>query len=153
VPIWAGGETLSELLRWNLDLCSGRPRVVEVRMSSPRIAAALVVLVLTVAACSDADQATEVSAVVAPHFSQEGLATGDPVPGATLRLYQDDTVILETALDDGGMARIAPEPGTYDLQIESATSDPFCFWGDTVFDVALPSALITVEVGFICTGQ
>jgi len=122
-------------------------------MRSPRIAAALVVSVVIAAGCSDADQTTEVSAVVAPHFSQEGLATGDAVPGATLRLYQDDTVVLETALDDAGKVKIAPEPGTYDLQIESASSDPFCFWGDTVFDVAFPSPPITVEVGFICAGQ
>lgn len=122
-------------------------------MHIPRIAAALVVFVVTVAGCSDADQTTEVSAVVAPHFSQEGLATGDPVPGATLRLYQDDTVVLETALDDVGTVKIAPEPGTYDLQIEAASSDPLCFWGDTLFDVAFPSPPIAVEVGFRCAGQ
>jgi hypothetical protein len=112
-----------------------------------------VVFVVTVAGCSDADQTTEVSAVVAPHFSQEGLATGDPVPGATLRLYQGDTVVLETALDDVGTVKVAPEPGTYDLQIEAASSDPFYFWGDTLFDVAFPSPPITVEVGFRCAGQ
>lgn len=122
-------------------------------MPSPRIAASLVALVLMVAACSDADHDTGVAAVVAPHFSQNGLATGDPVPGATLRLYHDDTVILETTLDHDGTATIAPEPGTYDLQIESATSDPLCFWGDTVFDITFPSPPITVEVGFICAGQ
>jgi hypothetical protein len=126
---------------------------VEVEMRDLRVAAVLVVLAVAAGGCSDADQTTEVSAVVAPHFSQEGFKAGDPVPGATLRLYQGDTVVLETALDETGMVLVAPEPGTYDLQIESTSSDPYCFWGDTIFDVTFPSPPLAVEVAFICAGQ
>ena len=117
------------------------------------ITVALVVLVMAAAGCSDAVPSTEVSAVVAPHFSHEGLEAGDPVPGATLRLYKGATLVLETVLDDTATVEVALAPGTYDLQIESDGADPPCSWGDTVFDVVLPSPPITVEVGFICAGQ
>lgn len=120
--------------------------------SHRRIALALVTLVVIAAGCSETEQTTAVRAVVAPNFSHEGLASGDPVAGATLRLYQNDTEVLEATFDNAGTVVIAPEQGIYDLQIEAASSDPACFWGETIFDMTLPSRPITVEVGFICAG-
>ena len=117
-----------------------------------RIALSVVAIAVIATGCSDTDQTTDVRAVVAPDFSHEGRTSGDPVPDATLRLYLNDVAVLEVPLDDTGTAVIAPEPGTYDLQVEAASSDPLCFWGDTVFDVTFPSRPITVEVGFICAG-
>jgi hypothetical protein len=122
-------------------------------MCGLRIGATLLLVSFLVAGCSDAGESTEVNAVVAPHFSHEGLETGDSVGGATLRLYANDTVVLETVLDDSGSALIVPEPGNYDVQVSLDSSDPGCFWGDTVFGVVFPSAPINIEVGYICAGQ
>ena len=122
-------------------------------MNALRIAAVLVLLGTWLGGCSEATQETEVRALVAPHFSHEGLETGDPVPGATLSLYQGDTVVMETLLDEAGTALIAPNPGTYDVQITLDSTDPHCFWGETVFGVTFPSSPLTMEVSFICTGQ
>lgn len=106
------------------------------------------------AGCSDANAHTEVSAVVAPHFTgYEGLEPGDPVAGGELRLYVGDTVVLETVLDDTGAVLIAPEPGMYDLQVSLDSTEPGCFWGETIFAVALPSTPLVVEVAYICAGQ
>ena len=118
-----------------------------------RIGVALMLVSAVMGGCSDAGESTEVNAVVAPHFSHEGLESGDSVAGATLRLYASDTVILETVLDDTGSVRIAPDPGTYDVQVSLDSSDPGCFWGDTVFGVVFPSTPLTIEVGYICAGQ
>ena len=121
-------------------------------MLSLRIGGALLVLLVATAGCSDTDDATEVNVAVAPHFSQEGMEAGDPVPGATLRLYTAETIVLETVVDDSGSAFIAPDPGTYDVQVVLASDDPGCFWGETAFGVRFPSSLVTIEVGFICAG-
>ena len=118
-----------------------------------RIGVALMLVSAVMGGCSDAGSGSEVNAVVAPHFSHEGLETGDSVAGANLRLYASDTVVLETVLDDSGSARIAPEPGMYDVQVWLDSSDPGCFWGDTVFGVVFPSTPLTINVAFICSGQ
>ena len=117
-----------------------------------RIALSAAAIAVIATGCSGTDQTTEVHVAVAPDFSYEGLASGDPVPDATLRLYLNDDAVLEVPFDDTGTAVIAPDPGTYDLQVEAASADPLCFWGDTVFDVTFPSRPITLEVGFICAG-
>ena len=121
-------------------------------MNVVRSASILILLAILAAACSDAGQQTEVSAVISPHFAREGLEGGDPVPGATLRLYQADSLVLETVLDETGSALIEPEPGSYDVQIQLPATDPLCFWGGTVFDVTFPSPPLTLEVAFICAG-
>jgi hypothetical protein len=118
-----------------------------------RLGVALTLGLAVLAACSDAGGGTEVSAVVAPDFSYEGLEPGDAVPGATLRLSTGNTVVLEAVLNDTGSVRIAPDPGTYDVQVSLDSVDPGCFWGDTVFGVDFPSTPITIEVGFICAGE
>jgi hypothetical protein len=118
-----------------------------------RIGVALILGLAVMAGCSDAGGSTEVSAVVAPNFSHEGLEPGDSVPGATLRLYTGGTVVLETVLDNTGSTRIAPDPGTYDVQVSLDSVDPGCFWGDTLFDVGFPTTPLTIEVGFICAGE
>ncbi|MFQ5968816.1 MAG: carboxypeptidase-like regulatory domain-containing protein [Acidimicrobiia bacterium] len=122
-------------------------------MSVLRISVALALVAMLAAGCSEASQQTEVRAVVAQHFSHEGLETGDPVPGATLRLYQGDTVVMETVLDEAGTALIGPDPGSYDVQISLDSTDPECLWGETVFGVAFPSSPLTLEVSHICAGQ
>ena len=118
-----------------------------------RSAAVLALLITWMVGCSDGAQQTEVKAVVAPHFSHEGLEAGDPLAGATLRLYRAETVVLETELDEAGTALIEPEPGSYDVQVQLSATDPLCFWGETVFGVAFPSPPLTLEAGFICAGE
>ena len=123
-------------------------------MSGVRIWAVLMFLAAFLAGCSDAESHTEISAVVAPHFSSPGgLATGDPVAGGELRLYVANTVVLETVLNDNGTALVAPEPGTYDLQVSLDSTEPGCFWGETIFAVSFPSTPLVVEVAYICAGQ
>ena len=126
----------------------------EVEVDSLKIGITLLLIVAVAVGCSDAIPSTEISAVVAPHFSHGGLETGDPVAGADLRLYKGDVIVLETALDDTGAVAVSPEPGTYDVQVSlSSTDDPGCFWGETIFTVAFPSDPLTIEVGYICAGQ
>jgi len=104
--------------------------------------------------CSETPEYTEVSAVVASHFTgYEDLEPGDPIAGGELRIYVGDTVVLETVLDETGAVSIEPESGTYDLQVSLDSSDPGCFWGETLFDVSFPSTPILVEVAYICAGQ
>lgn len=123
-------------------------------MSGLRIVAVLMFLAIHLAGCSDAQTHTEVSAVVAPHFtSYEGLDPGDPVAGGELRLFIGDTVVLETSLDDTGTVLVAPEPGTYDLQVSLDSPEPGCLWGETIFAVAFPSEPLVVEVAYICAGS
>jgi len=123
-------------------------------VDSLKIGITLLLIVAVAVGCSDAIPSTEISAVVAPHFSHGGLETGDPVAGADLRLYKGDVIVLETALDDTGAVAVSPEPGTYDVQVSlSSTDDPGCFWGETIFTVAFPSDPLTIEVGYICAGQ
>jgi hypothetical protein len=122
-------------------------------MTVLRVAAVSILVGLGAVGCSDGDQRTEVRAVVAPHFAHEGLETGDPVAGAALRLFDGDTVVFKTVLDEAGTAVIAPDPGSYDVQVSRDATDPRCLWGETVFAVAFPAETITLEVSFMCAGQ
>ena len=125
----------------------------EVNVYGRRTGVALILGLTVLAGCSDEGGSTEVSAVVAPDFSYEGLEPGDFVPGATLRLYAGNTVVLETVLDDTGSAEIAPEPGTYDVQVSlDIDGEPGCFWGETRLGVEFPSTPVTIEVAVICAG-
>jgi hypothetical protein len=125
----------------------------EVDMNVPRVAAVSILIALGAVGCSEADQRTEVRAVVAPHFAHEGLETGDPVAGAALRLYEGDTVVFETVLDEAGIAQITPDPGLYDVQVSLNSTDPHCLWGETVFAVVFPASTLTLEVSYMCAGQ
>lgn len=107
---------------------------------------------IATAGCAGGDGSTQVSAVVAPDFAHEGFQPGDSVPGASLRLYRGDTILLETVLDSSGSTRITPEPGIYDIQVSLDNADPDCFWGETVFGISFPSEPLTIPVGFICSG-
>lgn len=111
---------------------------------------ALGAVLVVVGACGSAD-GTEVAAVVGADFSAEGLEAGDPLANAALTLFDGDTVVLETMLDDSGTVVIRPEPGTYDVQVHrTSVDDPLCFWGATEFALEFPAEPITLEVGFIC---
>ena len=118
-----------------------------------KTALVLVCCIIAVAGCTGDDGSTEVSAVVGSDFAHEGFHPGDSLPGASVRLYRGDTVLLETVLDSSGSTRITPEPGTYDVQVSLDSADPGCFWGETVFGVSFPSEPLTIEVGFICSGD
>jgi hypothetical protein len=123
-------------------------------MSGLRIGIVMMFLVAALVGCSDANAPTEVSALVADHFAgYEGIEPGDPVAGGDLRLYVGDTVVFEAVLDHTGSARITPEPGSYNVQVSLDGAEPGCFWGETLFDVAFPSAPLVVEVAYICAGQ
>lgn len=122
-------------------------------MTALRVAAVSVLVAMGAVGCSEADRGTEVTAVVAPHFAHEGLETGDPVAGATLRLYEGDSVVLETTLDEAGTVEIAPDPGSYDVQVSRESTDPHCLWGGTVFAVVFPAEPLTLEVSYMCAGQ
>lgn len=113
----------------------------------------LVCCIIAAAGCASDDGSTEVSAVVGPDFAHDGLQPGDSVPEASLRLYRGDAVVLETVLDSSGSTRITPEPGTYDVQVSLDSEDPGCFWGETVFGISFPSEPLSIEVGFICSGD
>ena len=118
-----------------------------------KTALVLACCLIATAGCVGGDGSTEVSAVVAPDFAYEGFQPGDSVPGASLRLYRGDTVLLETVLDSSGSTRITPEPGIYDVQVSLDSADPGCFWGETVFGISFPSEPLTIPVGFICSGD
>lgn len=122
-------------------------------MNALHVAAVSILVALGGVGCSEADQRTEVRAVVALHFAHEGLQTGDQVAGATLRLYEGDTVVFETVLDQAGIAQITPDPGTYDVQVSRNSTDPHCLWGETVFAVVFPASPLTLEVSYMCAGQ
>lgn len=114
----------------------------------------LVLAGLLIVNCA-APTGTEVTAKVAPNFSQEGLNPGDRLAGAVLRLLDGDQVIFETVLDDNGLVVVEPDPGVYDVQVRLDSQEgPLCFWGETVFDVEFPSASpVELEAGFICAGN
>lgn len=115
---------------------------------------ALLLAALWVANCA-VPAGTEVTAEVAPNFSQEGFNEGDRLAGAVLYLLDGDQIVLETSLDDKGSAVVEPDPGVYDLQVRlDSQADPLCFWGETVFDVEFPSSSpVELEAGFICAGD
>lgn len=122
-------------------------------MRAIRLLPVLVLVALWTVSCSSAT-GTEVSARVAPDFSQEGMNPGDPLAGGVLRLYDGNDIVLETVLDDDGTTVVEPEPGVYDVQVNlESREDALCFWGETVFGIEFPSSSpVELEAGFICAG-
>ena len=121
--------------------------------------AALVVAVAVgiLGACSTgSDKGTLIQVEVGEHFSSasDGLYPGDPLAGAVVRLYRGDTVVLETVLDSEGSATVAPEPGTYDVNVslDSAAPGGYCSWGNTVQSVVFPHPTLLMEARFACAG-
>lgn len=115
----------------------------------------LVIALVSVWAVScSSSPGTEVSARVAPNFSQEGMNPGDPLAGGVVQIFDGNDVVLEVFLDDVGSAVVEPEPGLYDVQVTLESQEgPLCFWGETIFGVEFPSSSsIQLEAGFICAG-
>lgn len=119
--------------------------------------AALIVAVAVgiLGACSPGSaKGTLIQVEVGAHFSSpdDGLYPGDALAGAVVRLYRGDTVVHETVLDSEGSATVAPEPGTYDVQVsfDSVTPGGYCSWGNTVQNVVFPHPTLLMEAGFRC---
>jgi hypothetical protein len=124
-------------------------------MTSSRSTIVIVALLVAVvgAGCSDGDEETQIRVVVSEFApSVDGLRPGVPLAGAALRLYHGDSVVFESVLDADGTAAIAPEPGTYVVQVELESSDEFCFWGETVQDVTFPGSPLVMEASYACAG-
>ena len=127
-------------------------------MKIRQFAALAVVLAIALlsSSCFNSDGATVVQVVVGPHFEStaDGLNPGDPLDGGVVRVYRGDAVIFETPLDSDGAATVEAPTGTYTIQVErdSAGSEGFCFWGNTVQGVSLPTATLLIEAAHICAG-
>ncbi len=125
------------------------------RCPSAALAVAVAVAMLGTA-CSDSDKSTVIQVDVGSNFAStdDGLQPGDPLAGALVRLFQGDTVVLETVLDSSGTASIAPKQGKYTVQVSLDSSAPggFCSWGNTIQDVSLPQPTLVIEAGYMCEG-
>ena len=104
----------------------------------------------------EADKSTVIQVEVGPYFASadDGLQPGDPLAGALVRLFQGNTVVLETLLDSSGTTSIAPEPGSYSVQVSLDSSAPggYCSWGSYVQDVSFPQSTLVIEAGYMCEG-
>ena len=120
---------------------------------------AILVLLLTMiawtgASCGASGDESSIRVVVADdQVGVDQLVPGGPLSGGTITLYQGDIVVLEHSLDRDGRATISAPPGSYTIQAFFRSSDPGCFWGDTLYDVELPQEDLFVEVSQICSGS
>jgi len=121
--------------------------------SAALIVALAVAMLVTACASEEGTSIRVVVAATAP--SVDGFQPGAPLAGASVRLFRGDTVVLETPLDSEGTASIAPEPGTYTVQVSLDSSAPggYCFWGDTLQDVSFPQSTVVIEASYICAGS
>ena len=120
----------------------------------PILAALAAVAIVAAMVGAGSSNATQVRAEIAPHFSREGLGSGDPLAGGTLLLIDGDEVVFTSVLDEDGTAVVDPDPGVYDVQVQlDSSEDALCFWGTTGFGIEFPSSPLTLQVGFICAGS
>jgi hypothetical protein len=112
----------------------------------------LLALILTLAACGGTGTTTIVAIVAGDALEADGLGPGSPLADAELRLYVGDELVFETTLDGAGRAEIDVASGTYTIQVERPISGTDCFWGETLFDTAIPGDTITIAAWHICPG-
>ena len=125
------------------------------RVGARATAAIVLSLIFLVALTTCTDPVPEsyrITATIADtEVEADGLAPGDPLAGGTMRIYIGNDIIVETELDTNGSAEIDVDPGTYIVQVMFPSTDPGCFWGDTITDVELPRNL-AIEAFYICSG-
>ena len=85
--------------------------------------------------------------------SRDNLVSAGSLSGGTIRLVQQDNVVLERSLDHDGRAAISVSPGNYILQAFLESNDPGCFWGNTIYDLELPLGYLEITVFQICSGS
>lgn len=118
----------------------------------------LVLMVVTLAAvsaaCASPSGESSIRVTVADDQERrDDLAPGDPLIGGTIRIYQQDTVVLEESLDQDGRVASSLPQGVYTLQASLDSHLPGCFWGNTLYDVHLPQTSLNIAVSKICSGS
>ena len=128
-------------------------------MSGPLQGAALLALMLMATAwgltgCSGPSGGSSISVVAADdQKAGDQIGAGDALRGGTIRLYQEDGVVLEQSLDRDGRATITVPAGLYTLQAFLGAATPGASWGNTIYDLELPVRDLEIAVFQICSGS
>ena len=104
-------------------------------------------------ACGRADGESAIRVAIADDAeARDGFAPGDPLRGGTIRLLDGDTLVVERPLGDDGRASFTPPPGSYTVQVFRESAEAGCFWGNTLYDVAMPQPVLQVVAFQVCSG-